>query len=175
GGAYLPIDPDYPADRIRYMLDDAHPTALVTASSVAVPEGPVHTVLIDAPRPGPGLVSPVAVRPEHPAYVIYTSGSTGRPKGVVVPDVIGRAGVTTVHFVPSMLQAFLADPAAADCTGLRRVLCSGEALSGDARDRFFRTLPDVELHNLYGPTEASVDVTAHACDPKDTGPTVPIG
>ncbi|MFB7899684.1 amino acid adenylation domain-containing protein, partial [Streptomyces xiamenensis] len=238
GGAYLPIDPDYPADRIRYMLDDARPTALVTASSVAVPEGPVHTVLIDAPRPGPGLVSPVAVRPEHPAYVIYTSGSTGRPKGVVVPhagivnrllwmqdhygltpgegvlqktsasfdvsvweffwplitgarlvlarpggqgdpqhiaDLVRREGVTTVHFVPSMLQAFLADPAAADCTGLRRVLCSGEALSGDARDRFFRTLPDVELHNLYGPTEASVDVTAHACDPKDTGPTVPIG
>ncbi|VVJ22267.1 Polyketide synthase modules and related proteins [Amycolatopsis camponoti] len=81
--------------------------------------------------------------------------------------------ITTVHFVPSMLQAFLLDPAAATCTGLRRVLCSGEALPAELRARFFETLPGVELHNLYGPTEASVDVTYWACDPAQR--TVPIG
>ncbi|MEV6638751.1 non-ribosomal peptide synthase/polyketide synthase [Amycolatopsis sp. NPDC051371] len=81
--------------------------------------------------------------------------------------------ITTVHFVPSMLQAFLLDPAAATCTGLRRVLCSGEALADELQARFFETLPDVELHNLYGPTEASVDVTYWACDPAQR--TVPIG
>ncbi|GLY37768.1 non-ribosomal peptide synthetase [Amycolatopsis sp. NBRC 101858] len=81
--------------------------------------------------------------------------------------------ITTVHFVPSMLQAFLLDPAAATCTGLRRVLCSGEALPAELQARFFETLPGVELHNLYGPTEASVDVTYWACDPAQR--TVPIG
>ncbi|WP_143265085.1 non-ribosomal peptide synthetase, partial [Amycolatopsis lexingtonensis] len=81
--------------------------------------------------------------------------------------------ITTVHFVPSMLQAFLLDPAAATCTGLRRVLCSGEALPAELQARFFATLPGVELHNLYGPTEASVDVTYWACDPGQ--PSVPIG
>ncbi|MFG1644993.1 non-ribosomal peptide synthase/polyketide synthase [Amycolatopsis sp. NPDC049252] len=81
--------------------------------------------------------------------------------------------ITTLHFVPSMLQAFLLDPAAATCTGLRRVLCSGEALPAELQSRFFDTLPGVELHNLYGPTEASVDVTSWACR-ADGGP-VPIG
>ncbi|WP_437089366.1 amino acid adenylation domain-containing protein [Streptomyces sp. enrichment culture] len=73
-------------------------------------------------------------------------------------------GVTTAHFVPSMLQVFLAEPAAARCTGLRRVLCSGEALPAAVADRFHRLLP-AALHNLYGPTEASVDVTATEVPP----------
>ena len=69
GGAYLPIDPDYPADRIAFMLADAAP-------QVVLHEVPDLT--------GPATDPVVAVRPEHPAYVIYTSGSTGVPKGVVV-------------------------------------------------------------------------------------------
>ncbi|MGC7103140.1 amino acid adenylation domain-containing protein, partial [Amycolatopsis lurida] len=73
-------------------------------------------------------------------------------------EVIQRYGVTTVHFVPSMLQAFV--PEAASCGGLRWVICSGEALSASLRDEFVRVLPGVGLHNLYGPTEAAVDVTA---------------
>ncbi|RSD09445.1 amino acid adenylation domain-containing protein [Amycolatopsis eburnea] len=87
--------------------------------------------------------------------------------------VIRAERITTVHFVPSMLQAFLLDPAAATCTGLRRVLCSGEALPAELQARFFAILPGVELHNLYGPTEASVDVTYWACSKEN--PTVPIG
>ncbi|MFI9382630.1 amino acid adenylation domain-containing protein [Kutzneria sp. NPDC052558] len=80
--------------------------------------------------------------------------------------------VTTVHFVPSMLQVFLQEPAAAECTSLRRVVCSGEALPPEAVAQFHRTL-NAELHNLYGPTEASVDVTAWQTSTVDAS--VPIG
>ena len=77
--------------------------------------------------------------------------------------VIGEQQVTMVHFVPSMLEVFLQEPGAAGCSGLRKVFCSGEALSPEAVARFFQVLPGAELHNLYGPTEASVDVTAWPC------------
>ncbi|MGW0885870.1 amino acid adenylation domain-containing protein [Streptomyces sp. NPDC002671] len=81
-----------------------------------------------------------------------------------VAGLIEAEGVSTVHFVPSMLEAFLREPAAASCGGLRRVVCSGEALSVSVQDRFFEVFgAGVELHNLYGPTEASVDVTAWQC------------
>ncbi|MEU6352023.1 amino acid adenylation domain-containing protein [Streptomyces sp. NPDC047072] len=87
-----------------------------------------------------------------------------RPDGhrdpAYLADLIREQGVTTAHFVPSMLQVFLAEPAATRCTGLRRVMCSGEALPVAVAERFRRVLPGVELHNLYGPTEAAVDVTA---------------
>ncbi|WP_424887337.1 amino acid adenylation domain-containing protein, partial [Streptomyces sp. XH2] len=86
---------------------------------------------------------------------------------------IRTARVTTVHFVPSMLRAFLESPAARDCRTLRRVFCSGEALPPELVTRFQGTL-DAPLHNLYGPTEAAVDVTAWAC-PRDFAGTVPIG
>ena len=88
---------------------------------------------------------------------------------------IAAESVTTVHFVPSMLRAYLREPAAAATAGrtaLRRVLSSGEALTADLV-RGVRDVLGVELHNLYGPTEASVDVTSWRCDP-DAG-TVPIG
>ncbi|MGW6846967.1 amino acid adenylation domain-containing protein, partial [Streptomyces sp. NPDC054958] len=89
GGAYLPIDPGYPSDRIAYMLGDAKPTVVLTSSSTAavVPQSDATTVLVLDGLDLAGIeASPlgVEIRPEHPAYVIYTSGSTGRPKGVVV-------------------------------------------------------------------------------------------
>ncbi|WP_344016442.1 non-ribosomal peptide synthase/polyketide synthase [Pseudonocardia xinjiangensis] len=86
-----------------------------------------------------------------------------------------RERVTTAHFVPSMLTEFLAHPDAAGCTGLRRVVCSGEALPGATARRFGELLPGVRLDNLYGPTEAAVDVTRHADAPATTGAGVPIG
>ncbi|MER7761428.1 amino acid adenylation domain-containing protein [Streptomyces sp. NPDC097619] len=83
--------------------------------------------------------------------------------------------VSTAHFVPSMLDAFLDDPRAVDgARGLTRLVCSGEALPADLRDTFFDRLPGVALHNLYGPTEAAVDVTHWQCLPGE-GDTVPIG
>ncbi|MFF8004947.1 AMP-binding protein, partial [Streptomyces sp. NPDC007917] len=102
-----------------------------------------------------------------------------KPEGHKDPQylasLIQQEAVTTLHFVPSMLEVFLQHDAARGCTGLRRVFCSGEALSGDLARRFHTTL-DAELHNLYGPTEASVDVTHWRSTPLHAeGAMVPIG
>lgn len=103
-----------------------------------------------------------------------------RPDGHKDPaylaSVIGEHGVTTLHFVPSMLHAFLEDDAAPSCAGvLKRVMCSGEALPVALAERFHQRLPGVELHNLYGPTEAAVDVTAWTSAPGKATLSVPIG
>jgi amino acid adenylation domain-containing protein len=87
-------------------------------------------------------------------------------------ELIATERVTTVHFVPSMLRAFLAHGDLSRCAGLRRVLCSGEALPAELAASCHAAL-DVELHNLYGPTEASIEVTHWQCMPGDL--TVPIG
>ncbi|HZA11267.1 non-ribosomal peptide synthetase [Mycobacterium sp.] len=87
---------------------------------------------------------------------------------------IVEQGVTTMHFVPSMLRRFLAEPGVAACTGLRQVFCSGEALAHDLRDDFLAKL-DAELYNLYGPTEAAIDVTHFHCERGVSDPLVPIG
>jgi acyl-coenzyme A synthetase/AMP-(fatty) acid ligase len=88
------------------------------------------------------------------------------PGGHHDPDylasVITARAITTVHFVPSMLSLFLDAPAVRRCTSLRRVICSGEALTPSVNARFHATL-GAALHNLYGPTEAAVDVTAWPC------------
>ena len=106
--------------------------------------------------------------------VLARPGGHREPSYLV--ETIVKEGITTLHFVPSMLQAFLEDDGAADCAGvLRRVICSGEALPLALQQRFFQRLPGPELHNLYGPTEAAVDVTYWACDPAYTRPLVPIG
>ena len=225
GAAYLPVDPDLPAERIGFMVADADAVLLVDDPAfVQASEEDIPDASLDVP-----LTSADA------AYVIYTSGSTGRPKGVVVPhagivnrllwtqdrfrltsadrvlqktpasfdvsvweffwpliagaavvvakpdghrdpgylaEVIEAQRVTTVHFVPSMLRAFLQHADLGRCAGLRRELCSGEALPPDLAAEF-HTVMDTELHNLYGPTEASVDVTHWHCLPGE--PTVPIG
>jgi len=252
GGCYVPLDPSYPADRIREMLDDAAPrVVLVDAVGARVFAGlggapwPTLHVTGDAGRwaDAPAQdVRPADRSDRHLAYVIYTSGSTGRPKGVMnehrgvvnrllwmqqayglTPDdvvlqktpygfdvsvwelywplmagaqlvmaqpgghrdpsylcaLIQRTGVTTLHFVPSMLQEFLAHGAASDCTSLARVVCSGEALSAAQVLRFEAVLPRAALYNLYGPTEAAVDVTAWTCSARDPAgrvrTAIPIG
>ncbi|MEU9096723.1 non-ribosomal peptide synthase/polyketide synthase [Streptomyces sp. NPDC048361] len=77
GGAFLPVDPDYPAARREFMIRDAGVHRVVTdPAEVLTADGP-DTAPTDADRTAPLL-------PGHPAYVIYTSGSTGTPKGVVV-------------------------------------------------------------------------------------------
>ncbi|WP_437505503.1 amino acid adenylation domain-containing protein [Sorangium sp. So ce1099] len=90
-------------------------------------------------------------------------------------ELITRHDVTTLHFVPPMLQAFLETQGAASCRSLRRVICSGEALPAALARRFFDRMDQAELHNLYGPTEAAIDVTAWACRREDTSASVPIG
>ncbi|MFF2012621.1 amino acid adenylation domain-containing protein [Streptomyces sp. NPDC058195] len=87
---------------------------------------------------------------------------------------IAAEEITTVHFVPSMLQLFLTEPPGKSA-GLRRVFCSGEELPRALQDRFLE-LHRAELHNLYGPTEAAIDVTFWRCRPQGGDPRpVPIG
>ncbi|CAM2069820.1 Non-ribosomal peptide synthase/polyketide synthase [Sulfidibacter corallicola] len=238
GAAYLPLDPDYPAARLRYMVGDANPI-LIVGESDSIDFGDVP--LVD---PAELTTTTECGDPEidhHPellAYVIYTSGSTGRPKGVMnnhgaivnrlawmqhafgltqsdvcvqktpfsfdvsvweffwplltgaslvvakpkghmdaryLSELIDRTGITTIHFVPSMLDRFLAaGDVAPHCTSLERVICSGEALSPASVSRFHDLL-SCALHNLYGPTEAAVDVTAYACRKDERRGSVPIG
>ncbi|MFC0449395.1 amino acid adenylation domain-containing protein, partial [Rhodococcus jostii] len=92
-------------------------------------------------------------------------------------QVIREESVTTVHFVPSMLEVFLTGATMAGCGSLRRVFASGEALPPATVARLHRA-GGAELHNLYGPTEASVDVTFYETGPDDGGAdrtSVPIG
>ncbi|MEU9075415.1 amino acid adenylation domain-containing protein [Kitasatospora sp. NPDC048538] len=248
GGAYLPIDPTLPRNRIEYLLDHSRARLVVatagTAGTAAVADG--HRVLLlDDPavaaQPA-GDLAPVT-GPDDLAYVIYTSGSTGRPKGVMIEhraivnrlwwmqsayplgadDVIlhktpftfdvsvweifwwsiagaavatlpngderdperiiariEQSRATTLHFVPSMLHAFLGF---VEATGererlgsIRRVFASGEALAVDQVRLFGELLGDArELVNLYGPTEAAVDVTHQPCTAVDVTRSVPIG
>jgi amino acid adenylation domain-containing protein len=90
-------------------------------------------------------------------------------------EAIQRNKVTTIHFVPSMLQIFLEQADGVKCSGLERVVCSGEALPTLLVQRFWERLPRAVLHNLYGPTEAAVDVTAWTCRPGMGGSSIPIG
>ncbi len=87
GGAYLPIEPDSPADRIHYLLTDSKVKVVLASSSLKlhVPSG-VEVLFVDEIVKGPLDVPRLARRcePHHLAYVIYTSGSTGRPKGVLI-------------------------------------------------------------------------------------------
>ncbi|HET8796788.1 MAG TPA: amino acid adenylation domain-containing protein, partial [Thermoanaerobaculia bacterium] len=86
-----------------------------------------------------------------------------------------RERITTIHFVPSMLPAFLTRAEAKNCESLRRLKCSGEALPHSVLQEVADCLPHVEVHNLYGPTEAAVDVTAWPCRVGEYGQIVPIG
>ncbi|WP_440712828.1 amino acid adenylation domain-containing protein [Gordonia sp. FQ] len=118
GGAYLPVDPDYPADRIAFVLTDAAPALVLDAENAADPAAGFSAApLTDDERGGP-------IAPESLAYVIYTSGSTGTPKGVGVEhraiaehlramDALGVVGpgdrmiqTSSVSFDASMFEIF---------------------------------------------------------------------
>ena len=115
------------------------------------------------------------------AIALPPPGAERDPPALV--DQIERDGVTVLHFVPSMLAAFLTclEDGRTDARrlrGLRYVFASGEALDPALVERFDRLLHrpfGIELHNLYGPTEATVDVTWQPCSPWSGGEVVPIG
>ncbi|GAA2581455.1 amino acid adenylation domain-containing protein [Actinomadura fulvescens] len=242
GAAYVPLDLEYPAERLSFMLTDAAVDIVLThgPARASVPSDASIVLDLDTVRAGVASAVPAAreARPTDAAYVIYTSGSTGKPKGVVnnhralvnrlvwmqrtfgldatdavlqktpcsfdvsvweflwplmtgarlvlaepgghrdpahLAGLIRAERVTTLHFVPSMLQVFLEAADLAACRGLRRVICSGEALPAELARRFYETGTTSSLHNLYGPTEAAIDVSHWPCDPGDRGATVPIG
>jgi amino acid adenylation domain-containing protein/non-ribosomal peptide synthase protein (TIGR01720 family) len=87
---------------------------------------------------------------------------------------IERERVTTLHFVPPMLQAFLEAATPAAYASLRRIVCSGEALPVELAQRSL-TRCDAALHNLYGPTEAAIDVSFWQCRPDEDAASTPIG
>ncbi|MEO3842409.1 amino acid adenylation domain-containing protein [Streptomyces sp. B22F1] len=246
GGAYLPLDPELPAARVAFQIEDAAVTTVLTIARLAdgAPGAGIRVVAVDEVLPAlPSGGDPLPTGSAADiAYVIYTSGSTGTPKGVPIAHrgVVNRLlwmqeeyaleagecvlqktpftfdvsvweffwpllagarlhllapgahrdpravaasvrdhGVTTLHFVPPMLDLFLAEPGAAGLTGLRRVVCSGEALRPETVARFFAVYgPSAGapgLYNLYGPTEAAVDVTHLRCTERHAEGPVPIG
>ena len=242
GGAYLPLDPSHPADRVAFMVADSGINLILTQSKFreTLAFADVAVLAIDETELWQKHSSDdidTDTQPHHLAYMLYTSGSTGKPKGALIehrsivnrllwmqeafaltpaesvlqktpytfdvsvwelfwplqigarlfiakPEghkdtdylatVIRRENITTTHFVPSMLQLFCEEPTLAQCHSLRRIICSGEALTTDLQNRLLDQL-DVELHNLYGPTEAAVDVTWWHCDRNSQLPFVPIG
>jgi amino acid adenylation domain-containing protein len=131
GGAYLPVDPGYPRQRIEYMLDDADARVLVTEEAFAeqVPASGLTTVLLERDRAAIAVRPSDAVgrvaTPDDLAYLIYTSGSTGSPKGVLIHHraltnfvlaMVARpglrpgdtvVGLTTVSFDPSVLELYV--------------------------------------------------------------------
>ncbi|HEX6750909.1 MAG TPA: amino acid adenylation domain-containing protein, partial [Longimicrobium sp.] len=247
GGAYVPLDPGDPEDRLRHMLDDGAPAALLVHAGTAtrfagegIPVIDLDAGARDWADESAANASSAGVGPAlgHLAYVIYTSGSTGRPKGVMVEhralanvmgwmgeawplgahdvvlqktpvsfdasarelfppllagarmviarpgghrdpaylaETIRREGVTTLHFVPTMLQFLLEEPGIERCTSIVRVVCGGEALPAALARRAAELLPNAELHNVYGPTETAVDVTWMRCPAEVAGPHVSIG
>ena len=104
--------------------------------------------------------------------VVAAPGEHREPARLI--KTIAQQGITTLHFVPSMLQAFIHEPGVQACTQLQRIVCSGEALPLDAQLQVFTKLPQVALFNLYGPTEAAIDVTHWTCIDEGAD-SVPIG
>ncbi|MGW8649593.1 amino acid adenylation domain-containing protein [Nocardia salmonicida] len=233
GAAYVPVDPDHPAERTERVLAAAAPICVLASGGFTTTSG-IPVVEIDAVR---GEVAELEMpKADNLAYVIHTSGSTGTPKGVMLthrqlvnqfrwaqrtyphgpgdvvlhktpvtfdiatwellwplhtgatvviaapdghrdPDylaeVIAERAVTTVHFVPSMLDAFLTDRDSGAFPSLRWVFAAGEALSSSTARRFAQVVPEATLVNWYGPAEATVVTAAQV----EAGPAVgiPIG
>ncbi|WP_426144005.1 amino acid adenylation domain-containing protein, partial [Pseudomonas sp. DWP3-1-2] len=240
GGAYLPLDPDHPRERLQGMLADSGSPLLLTQTHLLDKWSgdagvPVHA-LERLPLDGQLHTAPtVEIGPENLVYCLYTSGSTGKPKAVgnrhagllnrlqwmqaeygltaadrvlqktpysfdvsvweffwpllsgatlvmappgahrdpqLLRELIVEHGITTLHFVPSMLQAFVSAGELPVCSSLKRIICSGEALPAELQRQVLSQTAS-ELHNLYGPTEAAIDVTSWAC--REDGSSVPIG
>ncbi|KAF7767618.1 hypothetical protein PCIT_a3671 [Pseudoalteromonas citrea] len=89
-------------------------------------------------------------------------------------DIINENNITTLHFVPSMLQAFIGHEDVNSATSIKHILCSGEALPSEVQATALEKLPNASVYNLYGPTEAAVDVSHFTCHGNASLP-VPIG
>lgn len=244
GGAYVPIDPSYPKERVDYMINDSQVKIILSKKEISSNiSGENFQIInldsdIDKIRMESDETPGVNIQPENLAYMIYTSGSTGKPKGAMnthsailnrliwmkdylqinkddnifqktsfsfdvsvwefflplmsgaklvfakpdghketdylVNEIVEKK-ITVMHFVPSMLQIFLADENAGKCVTLKKVICSGEELTVSLQNLFFSKFRNTELHNLYGPTEAAVDVTYWKCDRESKLNIVPIG
>ncbi|MFC6021674.1 amino acid adenylation domain-containing protein, partial [Plantactinospora solaniradicis] len=240
GGAYLPLDPGYPQQRLAELVTDSG--AALVIGDERFPAGVAPVILSGDPAVRAAVDAPPSVAvptlPRQLAYVIYTSGSTGRPKAVLsehgglanrirwmqdrhqlmpgervlhktpitfdvslwelvwplaaggclvmaepgrqgdvgyLVDLVERAGVNAMHFVPSLFHEFVQQPWAAPMQSLRLVVSSGEALSGPDVTAFYARHEHAAVENLYGPTEASIEVSYWPCLRGDDGAAIPIG
>jgi len=98
----------------------------------------------------------------------------GHKDPAYLSNISAQKKISTLHFVPSMLKAYLDHSNINMTASIKRVICSGEILTPELQQQFF-TASNAELHNLYGPTEAAVDVTSWACQRNDQRTTIPIG
>ncbi len=156
GGAFLPLDPAYPPERLELMLDDARP-AVVLVDAMSAPALPPHggrTIRIETALSGPGppMGDLARIGPGTLAYVIYTSGSTGRPKGVMVE----HRGI--VNLARAQINLFGVEPASrvlqfaslnfdAAIAEIAVALCAGASLHVAPRERL---LPVEPLARLMG-------------------------
>ncbi|MCF7697205.1 amino acid adenylation domain-containing protein, partial [Mycetohabitans sp. B2] len=105
--------------------------------------------------------------------VVAAPGVHRDPSALI--ELMIRQRITTVHFVPSMLSLFLSTDGVQRCTAVRRLLCTGEALTSTHVRRCQSLLPHAQLHNLYGPTEATIGVAAWTCPAEYSEENIPIG
>ncbi|KRR11249.1 non-ribosomal peptide synthetase [Bradyrhizobium jicamae] len=245
GGVYLPLDPDYPSDRLLHMVRDSGMTLILTQGGLLERLAPVMagadaeawTIDEKVRMETSDRNLAVALHPDSLAYVMYTSGSTGMPKGVacshralaarlgwmqaeyrldagetllqktpfsfdvsvweilwplatgarlaiatpgahreprLLVEAIIAHDVTTLHFVPQMLEHFVAEPQAERCVSLKRLFAGGESLSAELKARVLAAFPNVRFDNRYGPTEALINATFWNCRDDDAA-RVPIG
>ncbi|MGF1429229.1 amino acid adenylation domain-containing protein [Kitasatospora sp. LaBMicrA B282] len=190
--------PDLPRPDAGVLLPVVHPdqlaNVLYTSGSTGRPKGVGNThrglvnrlragqdryrldatdrVLLKTPA-GFDVVASEIFAPLLAGATLVIAEPGGHRDPAYLAQLIATESITTLQVVPSILRAFLAEPGAAGCHALRRVLTGGEALPAELAARFFEVLDTSELHNLYGPTEAAIDLTAHACDPTTAGHTAP--
>ncbi|NEC24951.1 amino acid adenylation domain-containing protein, partial [Streptomyces parvus] len=189
GGAFVPVDPAHPVERIAQTLTDAAPVLVLSTSGTALPETGVRRLDLDAlDLTGERLVRPV--RAEQAAYVIYTSGSTGRPKGVVVTHA-GVPGLAraqravfdvdedsrVLQFASPSFDAYVSEVAVTLLAGACLVVASREELlPGAPLVRTFAehrvthvTLPPAALREMRPedlPTLRSLAVAGEQCPPQ---------
>ncbi len=245
GAAYVPINSDYPMDRVDYIIKDSNPKAVLVYQTNIDCDVPV--ISLDDRNLYTGDTSNLVHvnSMDDVIYCIYTSGTTGKPKGVMnlhkgllnridwmmrhygidsrdallqktiftfdvsvweifmwgltggklallpykgemnpvmICNEIEQNKISRIHFVPSMLNAFLVYlknnlKQVQKLASLKTVFCSGEALNPESVNEFYdlfrQTGIHAELANLYGPTEASIDVTYYDC--KAGQSMIPIG
>jgi amino acid adenylation domain-containing protein len=228
GGAYVPIDPDYPETRMSYILSDCNADIIVSNSRNSAKLKKIFSgtiIELDKLNYPPTELKKnlhVGLEPDNLAYVIYTSGTTGYPNGVMVEhksvvnnllwaknylkigpeDVVLQKTtfcfdvsvweifwpllsgaklvlinnvhyrdvqilktaietheVTSLHFVPTMLEFFLLSISKDSCSSLKLITSSGEPLTRFQANLLYNKMPNAKLVNLYGPTETTIHST----------------